>query len=230
MDDAARARDAAREAVDDVSPERLHDVVDSRLAECSVVPGVLTIAAARARGDATPTAVARRAAGVQLIYEGLRLTRSLVHEDPWTPDPPADSPADVDVVAADVFVARGFHLLARTGAADKAVETVQRFGRAETDRQHGRAADAGDLEADVFELAAVAGATAVGDETPRALRQYVVGLADARADGALGSPAEVLPERVSDVMRRVAEEARPGAGGGDEGARAPSAGSLNRND
>ncbi|MFB6121506.1 MAG: hypothetical protein ABEJ68_10365 [Halobacteriaceae archaeon] len=231
MEDAERARAAAREAVDEISPPELRRVIDDRLAECSVIPGVLTLVSARI-GDATADAAAveRRAAGVQLIYEGLRLTRTLVREDPWTPDPPPDIPADVDVVAADVMVARGFRLLARTAAAEKAVETVRAFGRDETDRRAGRGATPAELEANVFDLAAVAGASATLEETPRSLRQYVVGLAHSHGDGPLGPVADVLPEDVEGVMRRVSEDPDAGAGAGEESPRPRSAGSVNRND
>jgi hypothetical protein len=225
MQDAARARTAARDAVDDITPSRLSEVIDDRLAAASMAPGVLAIASARVReADADRECVERRAAGVQLIYEGLRLTRSLVREDPWAADPQVDIPADVDVVAADVMVARGFRLLARTEAADKAVETVRAFGRSETDRRAGRGSAADVLEADVFELAAIAGATAAGDDAPRPLRQYVVGLAHAQGEESLATAAEVLPERLDDVMARVS------AGHAEDPPRPQSAGSANRND
>jgi len=229
MEDAARARAAAREAVDEISPPELRTVIDDRLAECSVIPGVLTLVSARAGGSGVgdPEGVERRAAGVQLIYEGLRLTRTLVRDDPWTPDPPPDIPADVDVVAADVMVARGFRLLARTDAAEKAVETVRAFGRDETDRRAGRGATPAELEANVFDLAAVAGATATREGTPRALRQYVVGLAHSHGDGPLGSVADVLPENLEGVMARVTDGADAAA---EDAARPRSAGSVNRND
>ncbi|ELY98915.1 DUF7114 family protein [Natrialba asiatica] len=134
------------------------------------------------------------AAGVQLIYEGLRLTRGLAHEDSWCgdsahanqpksqsqpqpqpqsahqvqsqpenqtqsqsrlehhpqsqsqsqsdlqsqPQSRSQSPSqytdDLTILAADILVARGFSLLARTDAADKAVHTVQAFGRDQTRR------------------------------------------------------------------------------------------------
>lgn len=230
MEDAARARAAARETVDDISPAELRSVIDDRLAECSTVPGVLTLVSARLGGEPDASAaVERRAAGVQLIYEGLRLTRTLVREDPWTGDPPPDVQADVDVVAADVMVARGFRLLARTDAAEKAVETVRAFGRDETDRRAGRGSPRAELEADVFDLAAVAGTTATREETPRALRQYVVGLAHSHGDAPLGSVAEMLPENLEGVMRRVSDA--PGAEtGSDRSPRPRSAGSVNRND
>lgn len=213
MDEAARARGGARDAVADIVPERLRGVIHDRLDAGSMAPGVLTILSARhVDPRADPTEVDHRAAGVQLIYEGLRLTRALVRDDPWAAaaaDTDDTLPADVDVLAADVLVARGFRLLARTEAADDAVETVRAFGREETDRLGGR--DPGDrsLEANVFELAVVAGTTVDGSRPPRSLRQYAVGLARARGAPPPAGAAETLPEDVEDVLRRVGED-RPG--------------------
>ena len=182
MDDAARTRDAARAALRDVEPERLRDVLDDRLAEATVSPGALTLLSARAADPGVDAdAVADRAAGVQLVYEGLRLTRRLAHEEPWAtaPEGEADIDADLQILAADVLVARGFYLLARTEAADRAVEDVRAFGRDQTRRRESDAdVDALDrnLEATVFALAAAAGATAVAGPPTPALLDYAVGL------------------------------------------------------
>jgi hypothetical protein len=223
MDAAGRARRAARDEVGDISPRRLADVIDDHLRSASMVPGTLTLLSTRAivatgpdayrgPGGVDPAAVERRAAGVQLIYEGLRITRRLVEEDPWervTTDASADVAADLDVLAADVLVARGFALLARTEAATLAVETVRAFGREQTDDLAGRPSRDRVLEANVFELAAVAGARAAGPETPVALRQYVVGLARAHAQRPLAPAADLLPESIEEVLARVSEPARP---------------------
>jgi hypothetical protein len=222
MEDAARARGAARDAVEDITPAGLRDAIDDRLAAGSMIPGVLTLVSARV-GDGSVDAyeVERRTAGVQLIYEGLRLTRTLAREEPWAALPATEVPADLDVVAADVLVSRGFSLLAHTPAADQAVRTVREFGRVETDRQAGRTPADDDLETNVFELAVIAGATAGSGDVPLPLRQYVVGLARSRS-GPLGPAEEALPETLEEVMRRVSVDA------GEESARP--AGSLNRND
>lgn len=203
MEEAARARNGAREAVADIGPERLQSVIDDRLATGSMIPGVLTILSARL---VDPTVdgeeVESRAVGVQLIYEGLRLTRALVREEPWNgEDVPDDIQADIDVLAADVLVARGFRLLARTQAADRAVETVRRFGREQTQADPPGMG----LEACVFELAVVAGATVTGDDPPLPLRQYAVGLARARGDPPLPVAEEGLPEQIEDVLHRVGD-------------------------
>lgn len=192
MDDAVRAHDAAREALEDIEPDRLHDLLDGRLADASMTPSVLTFVSARALDPGVDVeGIAERAAGVQLIYEGLRLTRTLACEQPWAVvdvERTADGEnreaidADLDVVAADVLVARGFYLLARTEAADRAVETVRTFGRDQTRRHAAATPDERErldrtLEADVFALAVVAGTTAVGVDPTAALLDYVTELA-----------------------------------------------------
>lgn len=207
MEEAARVRGGAQEAVADIVPDRLRGVIDDRLAVGSMIPGVLTVLSARlVDPGAEPAIVNRRAAGVQLIYEGLRLTRSLVHDNPWAnAGIQADTQADIDVLAADVLVARGFRLLARTEAAEVAVTTVQAFGREQTDVLAGRDSASRTLETNVFELAVVAGSTVNGGETPLPLRQYAVGLARARGTPPLPIAAEGLPERIEDVLARVGE-------------------------
>ncbi|MFC4247190.1 hypothetical protein ACFOZ7_09290 [Natribaculum luteum] len=171
MDRAASCRRAARDAVADVESSQLHDVITDTLEGASMTPGVLTLESAAA---IDPTAdlesIAHRAAGVQLIYEGLRLTRTLAHEEPWTAVDGDDGDADLEILAADILVARGFYLLARTDAAGKAVRTVRAFGRDQTLRDQSEAdverLDA-NLERDVLELAVVTGAATVG-ATPTA--------------------------------------------------------------
>jgi hypothetical protein len=168
MEQAVLARRGAREAVADIEPRELHERIDSILADASMVPGTLVILSAQSVDpEVEAPAVEDRAAGVQLIYEGLRLTRTLARTEPWA-DGDGDADADLAVLAADVLVSRGFYLLAMTDAAERAVETVRSFGR---DQTHGREPDADrealdrNLEADVFELAAVAG-TSVVDSPP----------------------------------------------------------------
>lgn len=153
-----------------------------------------------------PVGIEERAAGVQLIYEGLRLTRALADEPPWERDPP-HTDSNVDVLAADVMVARGFSLLARTEAADKAVETVQSFGRDETDGQQGRAAPPHALETDVFELAMLAGTTAFGVRPADPLLAYAAELA-ASLGGDRPDPPEAVPEEVEQAMGDVPDPRR----------------------
>ena len=180
MEEVAAVRRAALAGVDDVEPERLHDRIADRLDDASVAPGVLTLVAeATARGRPVDDSDADRAAGVQLIYEGLALTRRLAHDDPWTTGD--RDAADLDILIADILVSRGFYLLARTDAAEAAVDVVREFGKDQTDlRTTGDADLDGNLEADICVLAVVAGVTAGGQDPTPDLR--AVG-ADLAADG-----------------------------------------------
>jgi hypothetical protein len=204
MDDAARARDAAREALADIEPPRLRDALYDRLDDASMAPAVFSLLCARALGravgaDVETDAVSERIAGVQLIYEGLRLTRTLAHDEPWaTADEAGDIDADLDMLAASVLVSRGFYLLARTDAADHAVETVRAFGRNQTRRREPGVDTLvldRTLEESVFVLACIAGTTAVDAEAPPALLEHATDLAERfDVDGHLPPTAVVLGE------------------------------------
>lgn len=228
MDEAAAVRRAALGAVGGVTPQTFRDDIEGFIADGSLVPGVVTLATAAAAG-AVPDSQTDRAAGVQLVYDGLRLTRRLSRENPWddvveaaanaatgdggpeadagtsaTGRDPADpdarqpttEPANVDILAADVLVARGFSLLADTDAADDAVEVVRAFGRDETERR--TAPDPArfehELEADVLHLALVAGATADGGR-PVNTGSLVADLVDTW-DGRFPDPGEVVDDRL----------------------------------
>jgi hypothetical protein len=206
MDEAAAVRRAALEAVDDVDPDRLFERIEQRIEGGSMAPGALTLCSAAAVEEAVGTdGIADRAAGVQLIYEGLRLTRSLAHAEPWAGHGRLDdwsastvaaarsgdddgkaqaaAAADLDVLVADILVARGFYLLARTEAAEAAVAVVRSFGQDQTVRRETDDPTLdGNLEADVFELAVVAGTTAAGGSAPVGLREFVTDLATVEGD------------------------------------------------
>jgi len=220
MDDVAWARDVAADALADVEPAGLRDRAEALLTTGSTAPAVLTVVSARAVDpEIDREAVASRAAGVQLIYDGLELTRRLSEDEPWT-DPTMDSEqADLDVIVADVLVARGFYLLARTEAADRAVETVRAFGRDQTARLQAvdETPDSPDppLAESVFVMAAVAGATAAG-HSDDALLHRVRTLARHYEDGPLPSAATVLDDETRESLDA---SARSEAAGGDRPAR-----------
>ncbi|MBX0286539.1 DUF7114 family protein [Haloarcula salinisoli] len=209
MEEVAAVRRAALAGVDDVEPERLRDRITARLDDASLAPGVLTLVAeAAARGIPVADSDADRAAGVQLIYEGLVLTRRLAHDDPWTTGDRDD--ADLDILIADILVSRGFYLLARTDAAAAAVDVVREFGKDQTElRTTGDDSLDGNLEVDICDLAVVAGVTASGHEPTTELR--AVG-ADLAADG--------LPDAETVLSGGVAEElaSHTGANQGTEAA------------
>jgi len=210
-------RRAALEAVEDVEPAPLRATIERHIQGGSTVPGVFTLHGVRAIADgSTPTAaadgdlletVAARAAGVQLIYDGLRLTRQLAQDEPWL-DGDGEA-ADVEILAADVMVARGFYLLARTEAADAAVAVVRAFGRDQTVRREtGDPAIDRNLEADVLELAVVAGATVAGGTASPRLREYAADLAVTPFPDAV----DFFAETDADALSAMAAD-----GGGTEG-------------
>lgn len=203
MQEAGAVRAAALDAVDDVDPQLIYERIDELLDQESMAPGEFTVACANAvrehSGRTTADldaddALAERAAGVQLIYVGLSRTRALAAEEPWTTD---DGDAgDLDILVADILVARGFYLLARTEASDEAVAVVRAFGRDQTvARETGESLDS-NLEGDVFELAAVAGATAAGASPTPQLRE----LATALGNGPDVSLPRTLHEQLTAVI------------------------------
>ena len=173
MEEAAAVRRAASEATADVVPEALRETIDDHVADGSVVPGVLTLLSARIVTGEDPDGLTEQAAGVQLIYDGLRLTRHVAQSNPWAEGTPvagrSPEEADMAILAADVLVSRGFYLLARTEAAEDAVAVVRAFGRDQTERE-GATDDRANsldrrLETDVLELAVTTGVTAAGGRT-----------------------------------------------------------------
>lgn len=190
MDDAAAVRRVAADAVGTVEPEPLYATIDAALEDCSAVPGVMVLASARAvDGGVEIEAVADRVAGVQLVYAGLSVTRRLTGDPPWTTGD-AEA-ANLDVLAADILVARGAYLLAGTEASGAAVGVIRAFGRDQTDREGETAPDHG-LEADIFELAVVAGSTAVGPAAPPQLVEWATGYASSIDGEGMPEPATVL--------------------------------------
>jgi hypothetical protein len=214
MEEAARCRESVGTALRNIEPDALREAMEATIENGSTAPGALALVSARAalrerdsnaNPDADPSPsvpdhVDERAAGVQLIYEGLRSIRDLARDEPWKGVVTVeDSSPEVDltdenlgVLAADVLVARGFYLLARTDAAAKAVETVRNFARDRTAVRSGEDRIV-ELEVDIFQLAVIAGVTAVEAEP---LARRVSMAADvARRVGAPLPPAEtVIPE------------------------------------
>jgi len=204
MQEAGAIRTAALEAVEDVDPSVVYERIEELLDEESMTPGVFTVACASAILErsgrtiddlAAEDALAERAAGVQLIYSGLSRTRDLAADPPWTRGDAERG--NLDVLAADILVARGFYLLARTEASDEAVAVVRAFGRDQTIAHDTDDPLAGNLERDVFELAAVAGATAAGTTPSPQLREFAADLGRDDAGTLPGTLEEQLTTAIS---------------------------------
>jgi hypothetical protein len=204
MDETAHARAAFRDGIGDITPEALHTRLDGILETASMTPGALTVLTATTLdGSIEGEGAARRGAGVQMSYEGLRLSRELIRTDPWTDGDPSEG--DLNAIAAEVLVARGFEYLAHTVVAGDVVAAVRRFGRDQTRREDpdtDRAALDRGLETDFVRIAVEAGA----DIALRSIPEEIDTLAEelAREFGAEPLPdAETALTGVEDRIKAV---------------------------
>lgn len=175
MDAAGRVQRTALGTLAEIDPPALSDVLQDLLEEASLVPGVVTVQTAeRLGGTPAGSAVLDRAVGVQLSYEGLRLTRELIRDESrYAASDPTES--YLALVAAEVLVSRGFVELADTAVAGRAIDIVQRFSRNQTVEYRedpGPEEPGHSLEYDVVALAVAAGATAVLDRVPPYLDEF----------------------------------------------------------
>ena len=161
MTEEGAVSDALWDSLADIGPPTFRSHLEGVLEDQSLTPGVLTVKTARALDGSTDLeASAMRGAGVQLSYEGLRLTRAVVDERGAldTAVEEAQEEYYLDLLAAEVLVSRGFYHLATTGVSDQAVEIVRRFGRNQTHELDGQSPTEASLEEDVIKLAVNAGA------------------------------------------------------------------------
>jgi hypothetical protein len=169
MDESAHARAAFREGIGDISPRALQTRLEGVLESASMTPGSLTVLATTALDESAEIdRAANRGAGVQMSYEGLRLSRELIHADPWSNGDRDE--ADLDAVAAEVLVARGFEYLAHTEVAMDVVAAVRHFGRDQTLREAATDPAPFDrqLEADFIQIAVEAGVDVALETIPEA--------------------------------------------------------------
>ena len=166
------------EMVSDIEPVSFQRELRSVLADASLTPAVLTVYTAQAIDPSIDVAAAaRRGAAVQLSYEGLRLTRRLAREEPWTTDSD-NAEHHVDLLVSEVLVARGLYHLAPTGVAGRTVEIARRFGRNHTNEHLPDATPTEpSLEVDVIILAIDAGADLAMESVPEPLLEYADTLA-----------------------------------------------------
>ncbi|MFB6171114.1 MAG: hypothetical protein ABEJ23_01170 [Haloarculaceae archaeon] len=199
MEEAEAVRQAARDAVRDIEPDRLRADIVERLDATSQTPGVMTLASARALDGEPADGVLELAAGVQLVYEGLNLTEHLATDEPWTRG--AVDEGDLGIIVADVLVSRGFFLLARTEASRSAISMVQAFGRDQSYRVRGEEPDSPDfdLQIDVLKLAILTGQAAAGRPLPSDVRRFTADLV-ATHDGDLPPVETVASGQLADRL------------------------------
>jgi len=212
MDETAHARAAFSEGIGDIVPEALRERLEGVLESASMTPGALTVVTATALDESVDLDTAsRRGAGVQMSYEGLRLSRDLIHTDPWSNGDREEG--DMNAIAAEVLVARGFEYLAHTGVAMDVVDAVRHFGRDQTLREtDGTPAELDRrLEADFVRIAVRAGADVALGTIPEPVDTVADELAEELGtdplpgtEAALGGVAERISAAVASPDRTAA--------------------------
>ena len=193
MDEIAHARVAFRDGIGDIEPDALRSRLERVLEAASMTPGALAVVSATAlNGSVDRELASRRGAGIQMSYEGLRLSRGLIHTDPWSNGDRTEG--DLNAIAAEVLVARGFEYLAHTGVAMDIVEAVRHFGRDQTLRETAddpRLLDAR-LEAEFIRIAVVAGSDVALRSIPETVNSVADELAEELGTDPLPNPDTAL--------------------------------------
>lgn len=204
MAEVDRVREKLYDAVSDIEPEQFRTELEAIVADASLTPGVLAVTTATAISEtADREAAARRGAGVQLCYEGLKLTRRLAREEPWN-DEGDLTEHDLDFLLAEALVSRGFSHLSHTGVAGHAVEIVRRLGRNLTHEQIEQPPGDPSLEVDIVVLAIEAGADLVLPTTPPQLTEYAESFAAEIESVPLPTPDEALHDTDDEIQRIMA--------------------------
>lgn len=176
--EATVVRETLEQSLADIEPSAFRDHLQDQLADASLTPAVLTVQTARALEPSVDEgACALRGAGVQLTYEGLRLTRSILRDRRW--DDGGRENYYLDLLAAAVLVSRGYYYLADTGVSQEAVEAARRFGRYQTYDQNGDLSEGEySLEGDFVGLAVNTGADLALQTVPPSITAYGENLAN----------------------------------------------------
>ena len=187
----------------DIEPPAFRRHLQTVLGDITLTPAVLVIRTARALEPSLDLETcALRATGVQLTYEGLRLTRSVLREERWRATD-GQSVYYLDLLAAAVLVSRGYYYLADSGVARQSVETARRFGRHQTYAQTGDLDDVEySLEADFVSLAVNTGADLAVQTVPPSITAYGESLARDIGREPLPGPVDALvgvEERVTSL-------------------------------
>lgn len=176
MTDATVVRETLTQSLADIEPPAFQRRLRTLLADAPLTPAVLTVRTARALEPSVDAgACTLRGAGVQLTYEGLRLTRSILRDRRWEA---TGGNYYLDLVAAAVLVSRGYYYLADTGVSREAVEAARRFGRYQTYDQNGELPEEEySLEGDFIALAVNTGADMALQTVPPSVTAYGENLA-----------------------------------------------------
>jgi len=207
MDEIAHARAAFRDGIGDIEPDALRLRLEGVLETASMTPGALTVVSATALDESIDHDIAaRRGAGVQMSYEGLRLSRELIHTDPWSNGDRSEG--DLNAIAAEVLVARGFEYLAHTGVAMDVVDAVRHFGRDQTLRETADDTESFDmrLEAEFIRIAVMAGSDVALRSTPETIARVADELADELGLTPLPGPDTALvgvSDRISAALSSI---------------------------
>jgi hypothetical protein len=186
-------RETLAHSLADLEPPAFQSHLRTTIGDVSLTPAVLTVQTARAlEPSVDEDASALRGAGVQLTYEGLRLTRSILSDGPWSSSEGRTN-YYLDLLAAAVLVSRGYYYLADSGVSAEAVEAARRFGRYQTYDQNGDLTDGEySLERDFITLAVNAGADLALQTVPSSVTAYGENLAREIGTAPLAEPESAL--------------------------------------
>jgi len=186
-------RETLAHSLADLEPPAFQSHLRTTIGDISLTPAVLTVRTARALEPSVDEgACALRGAGVQLTYEGLRLTRSILSDEPWSSSG-GHTNYYLDLLAAAVLVSRGYYYLADSGVSAEAVEAARRFGRYQTYEQNGDLTEGEcSLERDFITLAVNAGADLALQTVPASVTAYGENLARDIGTAPLAEPESAL--------------------------------------
>ncbi|MFC7072555.1 hypothetical protein ACFQJ7_14000 [Halovenus rubra] len=204
MTEVSVVRETLAHSLADVEPPAFQAHLRNTLGDVSLTPAILTVRTARVLEPSFDEAsCALHAAGVQLTYEGLRLTRSILSDELWTQDSNQRN-YYLDLLAAAVLVSRGYYYLADSGVTDQAVEAARRFGRYQTYDQNGELTEQEySLEEDFIALAVNAGADMALQTVPPSITAYGESLARDIGTQPLSEPEPAL-EGVEERLKTLA--------------------------
>lgn len=204
MEEVVRIRAILHENLSDIEPVEFRTQLDEVIDDASLTPAVLTVETAAALSELeNRDAARRRGAGVQLSFEGLKLTRQLSRENPWAVTDAPDT-HHIDLLVAQTLVSRGFYYLADTGVSGRAIEIARRFARNMTNElQPETQPTEPSLEFDVVALAVEAGADVALSTVTPALSERARAIATDLEAQPLPAPETAIQQVAADIDRLV---------------------------